>query len=271
MSKTQTAALFSIVALALLAGCGGAVEEDTNDRELGTASAPAITDEGLTVVEQRADFVRGTFSRHDQTVRFELRTEQDAHLASIFDASGAPLLTSRLRDGVEETVLLGKTKIRGAVDAAEPETGNDPHAFDALNAHPATKIIPELKEALHAHGIAPAMFSAQAKVESSGSSVHTTQWTDISGYTHLGYNEQRNYGTWAFWNYTTVEMRPEGRYTAARLLALTGWSAPEYTGVIYGTTYVRRQYWGVLLNVLNVAPPVCNPSCPNTTLMVRTY
>lgn len=270
MSFSKIATALSLVLVATTVACNGQVadEPEAASKEDG---AVAITADGLTLSSQKGDVVEGLFSRHGETVGFELRpTVSGGRIVSITDKDGRLVLESTLEGGIETTTLLGKLRVRGPVDAEKPDVDGDPRTWDEVNADPAMKLVPELKEALRAKGVDPSYFTTigvDAKQANGG--VKASQWQDVWGYTHLSFGESRNFPTWAFWAVTTVELKPEASCTAARLTALTGWSAPEYTGMFCHTTiYVRRQYWGVYLNVANNAMPLSGQS---TNLMVRTY
>jgi hypothetical protein len=110
--------------------------------------------EGLSIVEQNSDSVKGSFSRDGAVLSFELSKNGDTRRASIRDGSGAPILEAHLEDLVEDTVFLGgEGHVRGRVGEDGPEITGDERVFEHLNANPAGRLVPALKEALRAAGV----------------------------------------------------------------------------------------------------------------------
>ncbi|NOU27532.1 MAG: hypothetical protein HOO96_06445 [Polyangiaceae bacterium] len=241
----------------------------------GEGGEPALqsSTDGLTIAELQTGRVRGSFSRGGATLGFTLVAIADAHRATLVDEAGSPLLDVTLKDGVEDGLLLGgRAHVHGAIDGDQVLDG-DGEAAKELEKNPATKLIPELKEALRAKGIDPAMFSASAAPpDSSHAQLGPKAWRDGSGFMHLGYGESWDFAT-LFFGATTFELRPEAGSTSAVFQVLTPWyNAPERFPWIERTFLVRRVYGAYRVRVSNNQLPLCwNGGCQNTTLMVKTW
>ncbi|WP_437985166.1 hypothetical protein [Sorangium sp. So ce117] len=245
-------------------GLGGCVVD--ND----APSAEGMSSEGLTLTHETADRVEGTFHRREQTIAFELSVVPGGHRARIVDAAGAPLVETTYRDGVEDTTLLGGVaRLRGAVDAAEPELEGDAHVFEQMSARPETSLIAELKEALRIAGVEPAFFSAVDAPAQPG--LTPQSWLDIQGNWHINCGEYHDFPTWTFWGWTTFELWPENYVASASLRVLTPWYNPtEYAYNFSGTLYLRRQYAGYQGRVMNVTQPGFNGVC-SRPLVAKAY
>lgn len=256
-----------VLALASSAVACGAGE---GGRDPGETALHATT-QGLTLAESRPDRVHGSFSRGGATLGFTLTATADTHRALLVDEAGAPLLDVTLKDGVEDGLLMGgRARVRGAIDGDQRLEG-DGGAAEELEKTPAARLIPELKEALRAKGIDPAMFSA-ASSDAARGQLGPKAWRDGSGFMHLGFGESWDFAT-LFFGTTTFELRPESGSTSAVFQVLTPWyNPPEAFRFIEGTLLVRRVYAAFRVRVSNNQAPLCwNGGCQNTTLMVKTW
>jgi len=269
-SKLLASAL-ALLALASVA-CGGQTHDET-PLDAPPAAEP-MSSQGLTITSRTADRVEGTFSRHDQTLSFELSTTEAGHLARILDHAGSPLVETTFEGGIEDTSLLGgKARLRGPVDADKPEMEGDESIFQEMSAVPETRLIAELKEALRVEGVDEAFFSAMAGEQAAPGAkpgLTTRKWLDVWGKWHLSCSEFNDFPTWTFWGVTTIELRPEYSTSSAALRVLTPWYNPtEYTGMFSGTIVVRRQYAGYQVRVSNNVAAL-NGSC-GSPLLVKVY
>ncbi|HEU4405332.1 MAG TPA: hypothetical protein VFS43_08600 [Polyangiaceae bacterium] len=264
-------ALVSLLSLAVVACSDPADDGPRADVPGGEESqAEGLTIEGLTITHQDDGRVEGSFRRDGVMISFELSAASDGHRARIADAAGVLLVETTLRGEIEETSLLGgRARLRGHVDAERPELEGDPEIFQRMGERPETKLIAELKDALREAGVDRSLYSA--KVAPSGApGLETTKWLDVWGRWHLSCMESHDFPTWTFWGWTTIELSPEKSSTAAVLQVLTPWyNPPEYTGLFSDPIVVHRQYAGVPVRVANNVVAL-NGLC-NHPLLVKVY
>jgi hypothetical protein len=243
MSKLLAAA-FSLLSLTTIA-CAGQTADDAP----GAPAGDEASSQGLALTVQTADRVEGTFLRDGHTLAFLLSTTEAGHLALLSDQAGNPLVETTFEGGIEDSSLLGgKLRLKGPVDAAEPASEGDPRTLEEL--------IADLKDALRTAGVDPSFFSVSDPSAPGGASpgLVTKKWLQTDGNWHLNCGEYNDFPTWTFWGWTTIELRPEVGYStaSAAVRVLTPWYNPtEYTGVFSGVQVVKRQYAGYNVRVSN--------------------
>ena len=239
-------AALSFLSLSAFA-CGGEVGGESPEVKAGEP----IASQELSITKQTSDRVEGNFHRDNQTLQFELFAIEGGRMARILDEAGEPLIETSLKDGIEDSSLLGgQARLRGSVLSLAPETEGDGEIFRKMEKIPAIKLVPDLKNALRSAGVEGSFFSANEASQKPG--LTTKNWLDVWGYWHLSCNESHDFPTWTFWGWTTFELRPEYSQTTAALHVLTPWYNPtEYTGVFSGTIRIQRQYAGYAARVTN--------------------
>lgn len=245
----------------------------------GIDDAPArdpsrqFSSEGLSVEEQAANGVAGTFERDGAAVRFRFSREGDTRSLVLTTRDGAPLVTSTYEAGLDTSVYFGgRAKAVGMVDE-EPRIEGERAAFDEIPRSDA-RILPLLKEALIAAKVDRGLFAPDRADEAGG--VRPQSYYFNGWYFLDGYDDSYSFFSWSFWGTTTVVMANGGTNLSfgaidwnavdsgeVRAYVKAGCCAGESI-VSRGFTSISRQWWGAQITVFNKLPTIAGMTSCST-------
>lgn len=247
----KTTSLLAALASSLVAfgtGCAASADADTS-----AATEAAVTDahRGLTIGQQRPDFVSGSFERDGNRIDFELGVTNGVHHSKIFDKDGV-ILDSKLANGFEETTYLdGRAKVSGSITDATPVIEGDTNIFEALNARPTALLFFELRSALKDAGVPRALYAAE---RSRGEL--TPSYTNRGSFVLHSFQSVTVATTWQAWVYTEFTLMAAFWTSSGCVQAMTGWSAPVCSGPLQangGFWRTGARYYGYSVKVVNNA------------------
>ena len=243
-----------------------------------SACVTTSDDAGLTLEHDAADRVAGTFERDGITVAFDLSLENGRHTAALRDANGAGLMTTTL-DGAVQTsdVLDGRLIVSGIQNAPNPTIEGDRAASDELAARPEAAVMPDLFDALAAHGVASDLLDPQPEETQS-------IWDNGDGYFGFGRGEWKSFWSAGWGNGTTIYVRNPwpnaGRCAQIKLIPHSA-AAMQYIFAYpssqvatssnpYGWTRKTVYWWGALFTVENAAQDtyVAGNNCGATDVLI---